>query len=103
MTRKLKPVPSFASEAEERTFWETHDSTDHVDWSKARPKKPSFFGTRTFPAYDLSELVRYIDWTPFFISWEMKGSYPKILKVKYLKLQRKLLNSRLKQLSIQRR
>jgi predicted DNA binding CopG/RHH family protein len=32
---KLKSVPSFKSEAEERKFWETHDSTDYVDWSKA--------------------------------------------------------------------
>jgi predicted DNA binding CopG/RHH family protein len=35
MSRKLKPVPRFRSEAEERKFWETHDSTDYVDWSKA--------------------------------------------------------------------
>ena len=36
MTAKLKKVPRFANEAEERRFWETHDSTDYVDWSKAR-------------------------------------------------------------------
>jgi hypothetical protein len=36
MTKRLKPIPDFASEAEERKFWETHDSTDHVDWSKGR-------------------------------------------------------------------
>ncbi|MEX1059607.1 MAG: BrnA antitoxin family protein [Methyloceanibacter sp.] len=35
MSRKLKPIPHFRSEAEEREFWETHDSTDYVDWSKA--------------------------------------------------------------------
>jgi predicted DNA binding CopG/RHH family protein len=35
MPRKPKPVPAFRSEAEERQFWETHDSSDHVDWSKA--------------------------------------------------------------------
>src|ERR1700743_2969199 len=32
---KLKPIPAFKTEAEERKFWETHDSTDYVDWSKA--------------------------------------------------------------------
>ena len=32
---KLKPIPTFKSEAEERKFWETHDSTDYLDWSKA--------------------------------------------------------------------
>ena len=35
MRRKLEPVPEFASEAEERRFWESHDSADYVDWSKA--------------------------------------------------------------------
>lgn len=33
---KLKPIPRFKSEAEEREFWETHDSTDYIDWSKAQ-------------------------------------------------------------------
>lgn len=36
MSKKLKPVPFFETEAEERHFWETHDSMDYVDWSKAR-------------------------------------------------------------------
>jgi predicted DNA binding CopG/RHH family protein len=35
MTKRRKAVPRFASEAEERAFWETHDSTEFVDWSKA--------------------------------------------------------------------
>jgi predicted DNA binding CopG/RHH family protein len=34
--KKLKPIPRFRSEAEERAFWESHDTTDYVDWSKAR-------------------------------------------------------------------
>ena len=34
--RQLKPVPEFGSEAEEREFWETHDSVDYVDWSDAQ-------------------------------------------------------------------
>lgn len=33
--RKLKPIPRFRTEAEERRFWETHDSTDYLDWAKA--------------------------------------------------------------------
>ena len=36
MNKTLKPIPRFRNEAEERRFWETHDSTDYVDWSKAR-------------------------------------------------------------------
>ena len=34
--KKLKPIPRFRSEAEERAFWESHDTTDYVDWSNAR-------------------------------------------------------------------
>jgi hypothetical protein len=37
MPAKLKPVPKFVSEAEERAYWERTDSTRHVDWSKAKP------------------------------------------------------------------
>jgi predicted DNA binding CopG/RHH family protein len=36
MSKKRKPVPQFASEAEEREFWETHDSTEYLDWSKGQ-------------------------------------------------------------------
>jgi 5-methyltetrahydrofolate--homocysteine methyltransferase len=42
--------------------------------------KPNFIGTKVFEDYSIEEISKYIDWTPFFISWEMKGSYPKILK-----------------------
>ncbi len=35
MNKKRKPIPSFKSEAEERAFWEIHDSSDYIDWSKA--------------------------------------------------------------------
>ena len=35
MNKTLKPIPAFADEAEERRFWETHDSTEYLDWSKA--------------------------------------------------------------------
>src|SRR6201993_2977872 len=51
-----------------------------IDWDKSEISKPSFIGNKVFDNYSLSEIVEYIDWTPFFISWEMKGSYPKILK-----------------------
>lgn len=36
MSKHLEPVPEFASEAEEREFWETHDSTDYLDWQQAQ-------------------------------------------------------------------
>ncbi len=50
-----------------------------VDWNAYTSRKPSFLGTRVFGDWDLAELARYIDWTPFFQTWELKGVYPKIL------------------------
>jgi 5-methyltetrahydrofolate--homocysteine methyltransferase len=49
-----------------------------IDWNEYTPPAPTFTGTRVFDDYDLEELVDYIDWTPFFHAWELKGSYPKI-------------------------
>jgi hypothetical protein len=36
MSKELKPIPKLANEAEERAFWESHDSADYIDWSRAR-------------------------------------------------------------------
>ncbi len=49
-----------------------------IDWTNYQPKKPSFLGTRVVDDIDLAALVDTIDWTPFFISWELAGKYPKI-------------------------
>jgi 5-methyltetrahydrofolate--homocysteine methyltransferase len=49
-----------------------------LDWAGYVPPKPSFLGTRAFASYDLAELARYIDWTPFFQAWELKGAFPRI-------------------------
>jgi 5-methyltetrahydrofolate--homocysteine methyltransferase len=51
-----------------------------LDWAGYTPPKPTFLGTRSFKAYDIAELAPYIDWTPFFHAWELKGSYPRILQ-----------------------
>ncbi len=48
-------------------------------WDGYIPPKPSFLGTRVFENYDLAQIARYIDWTPFFQAWEFKGRYPAIL------------------------
>jgi 5-methyltetrahydrofolate--homocysteine methyltransferase len=50
------------------------------DWAGYVPPRPSFLGTRVFEQFDLAELARYIDWTPFFQTWELKGRYPAILE-----------------------
>lgn len=49
------------------------------DWSAYRPAQPQFTGTRVFEDYELTQLIDYIDWTPFFISWSLAGKYPAIL------------------------
>ena len=41
MSRKRKPIPVFRNEAEERAFWERHDSTDYVGWNTAEPVRQS--------------------------------------------------------------
>ncbi|MDP3174562.1 MAG: vitamin B12 dependent-methionine synthase activation domain-containing protein, partial [Phenylobacterium sp.] len=51
-----------------------------IDWAGYEPPAPSFTGTRTFHAYDLAELARHIDWSPFFASWELVGRFPMILE-----------------------
>jgi 5-methyltetrahydrofolate--homocysteine methyltransferase len=51
-----------------------------IDWAGYTPAKPSFLGTRTFENWDLADLAGYIDWTPFFQTWELKGRYPAILE-----------------------
>src|SRR5437899_4106265 len=50
-----------------------------ADFAKTPPKKPAFLGIRSFDAYDLAELAEYIDWTPFFQTWELTGRFPAIL------------------------
>ena len=59
---------------------EARENKFPIDWEKTEITKPTFIGNKVFENYSLSEIAEYIDWTPFFISWEMKGSYPKILK-----------------------
>ncbi|MFT4162787.1 methionine synthase [Shinella sp.] len=56
------------------------DNAFKADWSAYEPKTPSFLGTRVFQDWDLAELARYIDWTPFFQTWELKGVYPRIFE-----------------------
>lgn len=55
----------------------TNSFTD--DWDKQDIAKPTFLGTKVFTDYPLTDLVGYIDWTPFFITWSLAGKYPAIL------------------------
>jgi 5-methyltetrahydrofolate--homocysteine methyltransferase len=51
-----------------------------LDWGNHEAVKPNFIGNKVFESYDLKELAHYIDWTPFFSSWQMAGKYPAILE-----------------------
>ena len=51
-----------------------------VAWENYVPPKPTFLGVKQLKNYPLTELVRYIDWTPFFQTWELAGRYPAILE-----------------------
>ena len=50
-----------------------------IDWQGYAVPRPGFLGTKVFDDWDLADLARYIDWTPFFQTWELKGVYPRIL------------------------
>jgi 5-methyltetrahydrofolate--homocysteine methyltransferase len=50
-----------------------------IDWTSYSPPQPKHPGRHEFRDYDLAELARYIDWSPFFQTWDLAGSYPKIL------------------------
>lgn len=69
--RAVKEYISYEAAAQNRV---------NIDWDNFEPTKPKFTGTKVFRDFDLSEIRNYIDWTPFFISWEMKGKYPAILQ-----------------------
>jgi 5-methyltetrahydrofolate--homocysteine methyltransferase len=61
------------------TLAAARDNKYDIEWEGYTPPKPTFFGAREFETYDLKELVPYIDWTPFFSTWELRGRYPAIL------------------------
>ncbi|MBX3511115.1 MAG: methionine synthase [Hyphomonadaceae bacterium] len=75
--------------AARESYFSGQDKRPRLPLAKAReraaklefaPVKPSFLGVRTFDNYPLAQLVDYIDWTPFFASWELAGRYPAILE-----------------------
>ena len=58
-----------------------------LDWQSYQPPRPTFLGTRVFDNFPLEQLVDTIDWTPFFITWELAGKFPKILEDKVVGAQ----------------
>jgi len=62
------------------TLKEARDNPWKTDWDNYTPPKPTFLGTKTLTEYPLENLRDFIDWTPFFATWELKGRYPAILE-----------------------
>jgi 5-methyltetrahydrofolate--homocysteine methyltransferase len=52
----------------------------HIDWKSYAPPRPRSAGRKILRKYDLAEIARYIDWSPFFQTWDLAGAYPKILE-----------------------
>ena len=50
-----------------------------IDWANYTPEKPKFIGRRVFKNFALGEIAKYIDWTPFFQTWDLAGKFPAIL------------------------
>jgi 5-methyltetrahydrofolate--homocysteine methyltransferase len=61
------------------TLAEARANKTKVDWASYHPVKPKFIGRRVFKNFDLAELANYIDWGPFFQTWDLAGPYPAIL------------------------
>jgi 5-methyltetrahydrofolate--homocysteine methyltransferase len=62
------------------TIEQAHQNKFQIDFEKEKPVTPNFLGTKVFEDFDLNEISEYIDWTPFFRTWELAGKYPAILE-----------------------
>ncbi|MBI1224117.1 MAG: methionine synthase [Bacteroidetes bacterium] len=72
---------------------EARSNRHKINWSGYEVPKPNFLGVKVFEDYSIEELSNYIDWTPFFASWELRGKYPAILMDETVgELSRQLFN-----------
>ena len=65
--------------AADLSYAEARERKLPIDWAGYTPPRPAITGLEVFDSYDIEELIERIDWTPFFMSWELAGKYPKIL------------------------
>jgi 5-methyltetrahydrofolate--homocysteine methyltransferase len=67
-----------------RTDWlslhQARDNRSPIEWSRYTPPVPKRLGIQVFQDYPLEELCHFIDWTPFFVTWELAGRFPRILE-----------------------
>ena len=61
------------------SYTDAVSNSPELNWQDYKPPTPNLIGIKTFVDYPLETLIPYIDWTPFFIAWELAGKYPKIL------------------------
>ena len=69
--RRNRPLRPFAQAVQRGLVW---------PWDDYAPPKPQLLGVKAFADFPLADLVRYIDWTPFFRTWELAGRFPAILE-----------------------
>ncbi len=66
------------------SFAQATENAMKLDWENHQTSPPEFLGTKVFNDYSLAEIRKYIDWTPFFQTWMLKGKFPKILEDKVI-------------------
>jgi len=79
------------SDKQFKTIEEARAAKFNIDFKSTEIKKPAFLGTKVFTEFSLEELVPYIDWTPFFHTWELRGSFPRIFEDEYVGIESKKL------------
>ncbi len=81
----VKVREGFANRSSKKEFVSLADARKNkfnIDWDTTTITKPNFEGIQVYEDFDLTKLVDYIDWTPFFRTWELAGKYPAILEDK---------------------
>ncbi len=73
---------SLRGEIEFLSFEDANSKKPKIDWPKTIIEKPEHIGLQVFDNYPLNEIAKYIDWSPLFWAWELKGVFPKILEHK---------------------
>ena len=59
---------------------QARENAAQINWAAYQPTQPKFIGRRVFKNFDLAELEKFIDWGPFFQTWDLAGPFPAILK-----------------------
>ncbi|MAW80445.1 MAG: methionine synthase [Parvularcula sp.] len=77
---KMRASRSKGGPKERLTLNEAQEARFRPDWKAHEPQQPSFTGAKTIDDVGLEDILPYIDWTPFFMSWDMPGRYPQILE-----------------------